>query len=138
MGVEELSCVVHGSDLYCVGGNTRTAAYYAPLTSSGVGQWTPTTAYPNATGLNLASCVTISSEIYCIGGHNGPNISNSIHHASLSSSGIGQWVSDTNYPLGVWGESCVTSGSGIYCIGGESSAGVVAFLLPGYAFAEVK
>jgi hypothetical protein len=121
----QLSCVSSASDLYCIGGVDVTAVYYAPLTSSGIGQWASTTAYPFTIGANLLSCVTIGTTIYCVAGHTGPNVSDAVHHASLSISGVGAWANDTNYPVALWGGSCVTWGSSIYCVGGQSQSGAL-------------
>jgi N-acetylneuraminic acid mutarotase len=119
------SCVTSGASIYCVGGVASKAVYYAPVSSSGVGQWTETTAYPFSQGPNYASCVVSVGEVYCVGGYTGPTISNAVYRAPLSSSGVGQWASAQDYPVGVWGESCVAAGSGIYCVGGETPSGVI-------------
>jgi hypothetical protein len=124
VGVRQQSCVTSGSDLYCVGGYGDTAVYYAPLTPSGLGQWAETTGYPFTTGVDEASCATLSGEIYCVGGYTGPTISLDVYQAALSSSGVGQWTTATDYPLGVWSESCVASG-GIYCVGGASGGNAI-------------
>jgi len=55
------SCLASGGFVYCFGGadpdgNPITASYYAPLSSSGVGNWTQTTGYPiPATGQACAA-----------------------------------------------------------------------------------
>ncbi len=125
VGVRQESCVATSSDLYCVGGLDNTAVYYATVSSAGVGRWTNTTVYPFTVGANLLSCVTVSGWIYCMGGHTGPNVSDAVYHAPLSTSGVGQWVEDTNYPVAVWGLSCVSSDGAIFCSGGETSSGAV-------------
>jgi N-acetylneuraminic acid mutarotase len=125
VGDRQLSCAASSSDLYCVGGYQSTDVYYAPLSSSGLGQWTKTTSYPFTVGANSASCVILGGEIYCVGGHTGPTISNAVNHATISSSGVGQWTNATSYPVGVWGESCVTSGGEIYCVGGQTPSGSI-------------
>jgi len=124
------SCITWGGFMYCVGGliggstvsNVTSAVYYAPLSSSGAGQWTRTTSYP--VGIRSQSCVAGAGNIYCIGGYTNSTISNAVYFASLSSSGVGQWTSTTSYPAPVWTQSCVGStngvysSSGIYCVGG--------------------
>ena len=123
-----LACVASGSDIYCVGGltgantitNVANAVYYAPLSSSGVGQWTSTTSYP--VGIRSQSCVTSASKIYCIGGFTSSAISNAVYYAPLSSSGVGQWTSTTSFPVPVWTQSCAASDSGIYCVGGITTS----------------
>jgi hypothetical protein len=124
-GVKQQSCVASASDIYCVGGYLSTDVYYAALSPSGVGKWTNTTGYPFTVGANLASCVTIGEEIYCVGGHTGPNVSSDVYHAPISPSGVGQWLSATSYPVGVFGQSCVESGGQIYCVGGETASGSI-------------
>src|SRR5439155_1624653 len=76
------SCVVDSGFVYCIAGENTTAlpgggvqgtinsaVYFAPLSSSGVGSWSPTTSYP--TGIVFQSCVVDSGCVYCIGGNNG-------------------------------------------------------------------
>jgi N-acetylneuraminic acid mutarotase len=122
------SCVESGGYLYCVGGltgsNTVTdstsAVYYAPVSSSGIGSWTNTTAYP--TSIRSESCVTESSTVYCVGGYAGSTLSDAVYYARLSSSGVGAWANATAHPLAVWLTACVASSSGIYCVGGGTSS----------------
>ncbi|MDA4134101.1 MAG: hypothetical protein OK441_00845 [Thaumarchaeota archaeon] len=122
------SCVVSGGYVYCVGGLTGSDTvtgstgdvYYAPISSSGIGGWTNTTAYP--TSIRSESCVTEASTIYCVGGYAGTNLSDAVYSASLSSSGVGAWSNATAYPLAVWLAACVASSSGIYCVGGGTSS----------------
>ncbi len=114
--------------MYCVGGltgsstvsNVAKAVYYAPLSSSGVGQWTNTTSFPM--GIRSESCVTSVRNVYCIGGYTSSIISNAVYYAPLSSSGVGQWTKTTNYPIPVWAQSCTASDSGIYCVGGITAS----------------
>ena len=118
------SCVASGGYVYCVGGLTGTqtvkdvtsVVYYAPLSPSGIGQWTKTTSYP--VQIRAQSCVAASSTIYCVGGYTTSAVSSGVYYASLSSSGVGQWTKTTSYPTAVWTNSCAASGSGIYCVGG--------------------
>jgi len=111
--------------VYCVGGYTSTATYYASLAPSGVGEWKNTTGYPFTVGANLISCVVIGGEIVCVGGHTGPNVSSDVYQAMVSPSGIGKWLNSTSYPVGVFGQSCVTSAGKIYCVGGETASGSI-------------
>lgn len=86
-----LSCAPYSGYVYCVGGFdinglSNTDAYYAPVSSSGVGSWTGTTPYPVA--IDTSSCVAAAAYMYCVGGVNG-----------LSSTTSN--VNDANYaPLG--------------------------------------
>ena len=71
MGIQDESCVSSQTDIYCVGGyaggpngKSITDVYYAPLSSSGIGSWTLTTAYPYP--VFEPRCTTNSGYIYCI------------------------------------------------------------------------
>jgi hypothetical protein len=128
-------CVSNGGYIYCVGGldsndNALTATYYAPLSSSGIGSWTSTTAYPAS--LQGQNCVITSGNIYCVGGEGSSegSFTSAVYYASVSSSGIGKWTqSKANYPDSAITD-CAVSGSYVYCIGGadgssnEETAGV--------------
>ena len=124
-------CYASGSDVYCLGGadskgNSVGTAYYATLSSSGVGAWTSTTSYPVA-GSGQA-CVISSGEILCVGGETGggssPTYTSAVRFASISSTGIGSWKQSPSYPVGV-GTTCVNLSGYVYCIGGfdQSSVG---------------
>jgi hypothetical protein len=125
VGVKQQTCAASGSDIYCVGGYESTDVYYAPLSTSGVGAWVKTTGYPFTVGANLASCVIIGDTIYCVGGHTGSNVSSDAYYATISSTGVGEWVNGTGYPVGVWGESCVVASGRLYCVGGETESGSI-------------
>jgi hypothetical protein len=126
------SCVISGGYITCVGGLTAigtvgSAVYYAQVTSSGIGSWSSTTAYP--TGLEESSCVVSGGYIICVGGLSGIGVNtNAVYYATLSSGVVGTWTSTTVYPTvytgypGIAGESCVVSGSYIVCIGGRFDA----------------
>ena len=132
------SCVVDSGFVYCIAGENTTAlpgggvqgtinsaVYFAPLSSSGVGSWSPTTSYP--TGIVFQSCVVDSGFVYCIGGDmaNGfgtaNGFTNVVYFAPLSSSGVGSWSSATSYPLNVISPSCVVGSGFAYCIGGDTA-----------------
>jgi hypothetical protein len=121
------SCFGGGGYIYCLGGfdsdqNPLSTAYYAPLSSAGVGTWTQTTAYPFQ-GIGEA-CAISSGNIYCAGGEESSGYTNAVYYAPVSSGGIGAWVKGPNYPDSAW-TTCVTSSGDIYCMGGVdgSSAG---------------
>jgi len=126
------SCFAADGFAYCVGGadptgNTVGTAYYARLSSSGVGEWVQTTAYPiQATGL---ACATTESNIYCVGGETSggqsPTFTTAVYYAQLGSGGLTNWKAGPNYPNTV-GTSCAATPSYLYCVGGfdESSAGL--------------
>jgi hypothetical protein len=113
------SCAASGTGIYCIGGitssqNESSSVYFAPFSSSGVGQWTSATSYP--VGVRQQSCVTSDSDLYCIGGY----ADTAVYYAPLTSSGLGQWTGTTKYPftVGVDQASCATLSGEIYCVGG--------------------
>ena len=127
--IEDQSCVVSASYVYCVGGVTTnagaptSAVYFAELTptgipSSGVGSWTLTTAYD--TTVYGQTCVASGGYIYCIGGS-----FTAVYFAKLSSSGVGTWKLTTNYPTTdqLGSQGCVVSGGYVYCVGGAQGSG---------------
>jgi hypothetical protein len=124
-----LSCAASAGFIYCVGGaNTvgtleSNATFYAQISSSGVGQWTPTTSYPST--VDDESCVTSGGFIYCVAGYTalGPQAINSTYYAQVSSAGIGAWIAGTAYPTADSGLSCVTVGAYVYCVGGIAGQG---------------
>ena len=98
------ACASSSGFIYCVAGDTSPGAinssggggadgtesvYFASLSSSGVGSWQNTTAYPSG---SPQACVIDSGFIYCVG-------SSGSYYASISSSGVGSWTSTARYPL---------------------------------------
>ena len=117
------SCVISGGYIYCVGGLTAagevgSAVYSAPVSSTGIGSWTSTTAYPTA--IEATSCVASGGYITCVGGLVGIGSNTwAAYSATLSSGSVGTWTSTTHYPGNTEGESCVALLGNIYCIGGQ-------------------
>ena len=120
------SCAIYLGYIYCVGGSTLSvssataAVYYAEVSSSGVGSWTPTTSYP--TKIEATSCAIYSGHIYCVGGYYGSTVTYAVYYAAVSLSGVGTWTSTYSYPIDGYYHSCaiysaVSSGY-IYCVGG--------------------
>ena len=125
MATMDPSCLISGGYIYCVGGDegcqctATNAAYYATISSSGVGAWESTTSYPTST--DFLSCVTSGSYIYCLGNGDGE-----VYYAPISSSGIGAWTSSSGYPTNVAYPSCAAAGGHMYCTGGRTySAGAI-------------
>jgi hypothetical protein len=126
------SCAAVPGRVFCVGGvdpngNPLGNAFYAALTSSGIGQWIPTNGYPlPSTG---QACVTVRAFIYCVGGATTGGqtraYTDAVYFAPISSTGIGQWTEGPSYPEPLQTSCAVLSGA-IYCVGGfdESPAGV--------------
>jgi len=86
--IEALSCVVSGGNIYCVGGSLNggpgtSAVHFAKLSSSGVGTWRSTTAYPIAT--DDQSCVVSGKHAYCVGGETSvsPYVTSAVYFASV-------------------------------------------------------
>jgi Kelch motif len=126
-GVFLPSCVASANYVFCVGGsdsggNPLSNVYYATLSSTGVGPWTSSSAYP--TSLSAQACVISSGFIYCVGGEgSGTSYSNAIYYAPVSLSGVGTWKQAANYPDTV-ATDCVASSGYLYCIGGSDSSSV--------------
>jgi hypothetical protein len=121
------SCYAAAGFMYCFGGidsngNPLSTDYFAALTSTGVGVWTQTTAYPiQATG---QACAISSGFIYCVGGQKQQNsYTSAVYYASASSAGIGAWKQESSYPLSVETYCAVSSGY-MYCVGGFDSSSV--------------
>jgi hypothetical protein len=109
------ACVVDSNFIYCIGGMVDTAeagslsstanAYFAPLTSTGIGTWAATTAFPNG---NVSGCVASGGYMYCL--------SDTAYYAPLSSNGVGAWTQTQAPPTHTRG--CAVVGDSIYCFGG--------------------
>lgn len=120
-----VTCVADGGFAYCVGGGNETAprgsgglnlTYYAPLSPTGVGQWTRTTDYPLM--ILQPSCVASLGYIYCVSGFAGPtsNLTADVFYAPLSPSGIGAWKPTTPFDNVISPPPCMVDSSYIYCV----------------------
>ena len=131
--VDSQSCVTSSSIVYCVGGVNETdgsnadatptdSVWYASLSSSGIGKWYQTTAYPAS--IQFPTCYATGDDVYCLGGSdaNGNSVG-SAYYASLSASGVGAWTSTTSYPVAGSGQACVISAGDILCVGVETAGG---------------
>lgn len=119
------SCFAADGYIYCLGGvdgdgNVVSTDYHASLSSTGVGTWTQTTAYPlQETG---QACVISSGYIYCVGGEKElDSFTNAVYYATVSSGVIGTWTKAADYPLSVV-TTCVISSGDLYCVGGYDSS----------------
>ncbi|MDA4130240.1 MAG: hypothetical protein OK457_05680 [Thaumarchaeota archaeon] len=96
------------------------AQYASPVET---GPWVATTSYPlqagGSYGVLAQSCVSTSGYIYCVGGTdaNG-NPSNQVYTSTLSTSGIGNWTTESPYLQNVSSTSCVAYSGYLYCVGG--------------------
>ncbi|HYB03728.1 MAG TPA: hypothetical protein VED17_04655 [Nitrososphaerales archaeon] len=129
--IDTETCVTSSGFIYCVAGDNQTggvtqnavnstSAYYAPLSNSGIGNWTHTTTYPS--DVFYPVCYAALGNIYCVGGVSpNDNAANSVYYASLSPSGIGSWTETTAYPISASGQACAIVSSVIYCVGGEGN-----------------
>jgi hypothetical protein len=127
---DSMACVASSGYIYCLGGENETAgtnatsaysssAWYAPLSSAGIGGWNRTTSYPDQ--IYFPSCAAFGGYIYCVGGEDASgNPQDATYYATLSPNGIGPWTETTAYPFQGAGQGCLTSSSYIYCIGGWS------------------
>jgi N-acetylneuraminic acid mutarotase len=130
---DSMYCAAYSAHIYCVAGNNETdgnqadatpsnSVWYASLSTSGIGSWVQSTAYP--ANIYFPSCFNYGSYIYCLGGEdiNGNTLSTA-YYAHLTSTGVGAWTSTTPYPISVLGQACAISSSYIYCVGGAESLG---------------
>jgi hypothetical protein len=127
--IDSQYCVASSGYVYCVGGNNETdgtnadsvasnSVWYAQLSASGIGPWSPSTAYPE--NLYFSSCFADNGYIYCLGGADSSNNAQSAdYYASLSPAGVGTWTRTTAYPLQGSGLACAISSGFIYCVGGQ-------------------
>ncbi|MDE1871571.1 MAG: beta-propeller fold lactonase family protein [Candidatus Micrarchaeota archaeon] len=131
-GVVGEPCVMDASNnIYCIGGDNNNTAFYAPTSSSGIGNWISTNSYPLLKWSNggivggYMGCSLYSGYIYCIGGHftaAGSVGTNDVYYAPvLAGGGIGAWSFTSNYPANVYDLSCPTYNGYIYCVGGAST-----------------
>lgn len=130
MPISLLGCVENSNYIFCVGGESNSAAaraidqygrtadaYFAPVSQSGIGQWTSTTSFPYVAA--DPRCMTSSSYIYCVepGFNDGEyNETGLTFSAPLSSSGIGAWVGSPGPQTMTAG--CSAVGGHVYCFGG--------------------
>jgi hypothetical protein len=94
--------------------------YFVPSAAAeSLNSWTSTTMYPSY--VYGQSCVTSSGYIYCVGGVAGTSPpTTSVYYTTLTSSGVGSWMSTTSYPTSIDLESCVAQSGYIYCVGGNT------------------
>jgi hypothetical protein len=113
-------CMIDSGYIYCISDDPNAStptpdAYYAPISSSGVGAWTHTAAPPTST----RSCFAVGGYAYCFGGGDCPpagpggDCYSPSCFAPLTANGIGPWKATTQLPTAVSAES-VAAGSYIY------------------------
>jgi N-acetylneuraminic acid mutarotase len=131
VATDTMYCVAYSAHIYCVAGTEETdgteatagainSVWYATLSSSGIGTWAQSTAYP--AGIYYPSCFSYGAYIYCLGGADtNDNSVSTAYYAQLTSSGVGAWTSTTAYPVQLSGQACAFSSGYIYCVGGETS-----------------
>jgi len=120
--VNNPACVASQGYVYCVGQvyngpnwyDYVQGVYFAPLSSSGIGAWTQTTALPRE---NFGgTCVASSGYLYCIYDQS------NAYFAPISSNGIGAWTETVGPPEASAG--CFGAGDLVYCVSaGSSGAG---------------
>jgi hypothetical protein len=128
VAIDSQACVASSGYIYCLGGENETdgtngtlistnSAWYAPISSTGIGTWEQTTAYNSS--VSFEACAASSTDIFCVGGIDiNDNGVSDVYYAPLSSSGIGQWSSTTAYPIQAYGQACVIDSGSIICVGG--------------------
>jgi hypothetical protein len=128
VAIDSQSCAASSGYVYCIAGENETdgtnatiaasnSAWYAPISSSGIGAWVKTTPYPSA--IAFPDCTASSTDVFCVGGLdiNGNGVSD-VYYATISASGIGTWTSTTAYPFDDYGQTCVIASGNIICVGG--------------------
>ena len=138
-GIAGQACVSYSGYIYCVGGlqvaGTSTsnslitpAVYFAPIASSGIGEWIRTIDYPF--GVYDQSCAVSQGYIYCVGGigSNSSTVS-AMEYAQLSPSGISEWKTTSSYPVKISAESCSAYTSRLYCVGGLNATSIAVDLV---------
>ncbi|HEV2389410.1 MAG TPA: hypothetical protein VGS04_01675 [Nitrososphaerales archaeon] len=126
--VDSTSCNVYGGDIYCVAGETLNGSnqnspisqvYYAPLSPSGIGQWTAAVSYP--TSLAAPACAAYSGYVYCVGGFDSNQYSSTdAYYGALTSTGVTSWSNATPYPIAIDTSTCVAHQGYVYCLSGTS------------------
>jgi hypothetical protein len=128
LAVDSASCSVFAGDIYCVAGETENGSnqnipisdvYYAPLSPSGIGQWTAALSYPTA--LAVPACASHSGYLYCVGGFDSNQYSSTdTYYAALTSAGVTSWSNATPYPRPIDTTACVAYEGYVYCVSGTS------------------
>ena len=117
-----LDCFSNAGYVYCLPAgqanniisNNLSLAYYANLSSNGIGTWIKTTNYPIP--LSGALCYPYNNKVYCVGDQSSI-LKNEVYYANLSSNGIGTWIKTTNYPIPFYAARCFAYNGYLYCIG---------------------
>jgi len=128
LAVDSASCSVSAGYIYCVAGETENGGnqnspisdvYYAPLSSSGIGQWSATQSYPTA--LAALSCASYSGYLYCVGGFDSSQYSSTdTYYGAATSAGVTSWSNATPYPRAIDTSTCVAFQGYVYCVAGTS------------------
>ena len=145
--VDTESCVASSGYVYCIGGENQTTGtnstsipsvsdWYATISPSGIGNWTPTTPYPQ--GLYIPVCTTLGGYAYCVGDEaSSGQAQQAAYYAALSPEGLGAWTATAQYPIDDAGQSCVVSSTDLFCVAGwtggtgHTSSVYYALLTPG-------
>jgi hypothetical protein len=93
-------------------------AYYAPISSTGVGTWSSTASYP--VSIVDAGCSIYNSYIYCVGSYSSSSYYQLVYYAPISNTGIGTWTSTAAYPVAMYDAGCSIYNGYIYCVGTNS------------------
>lgn len=128
LAVDSASCNAHAGYIYCVAGETEVGSnqnspisdvYYAPLSSSGIGQWEEALSYPTA--LAAPACALYSGYLYCVGGFDSNLYSSTdTYYGAVNTSGVVSWSNATPYPIPIDTSTCVAYNGDVYCVSGTS------------------
>jgi N-acetylneuraminic acid mutarotase len=123
-GTDYASCAATSTMVYCIGGQDASGngvdnVYFAPISSSGIGAWSGSTAYPIKVGGQ--SCVTDSGSIICVGGLTNVSASgtgiDAVYSATILAGGVGSWQQDSSFPVDAETLCTLVTGN-LYCTGG--------------------
>ncbi|MCW6160025.1 MAG: hypothetical protein LVQ95_02995 [Candidatus Micrarchaeales archaeon] len=121
------SCAIYNGYIYCLQVDKYITkkvqpsfAYYAPVSSSGIGPWKQTTKFPVSFEPPIPYCQAYDGYFYCLGGsyNSSIGINNNTYYAPITSSGIGSWTRTTRIPFSLnqtFVSSCNIYNGYIYC-----------------------
>lgn len=118
------SCNAYNGYIYCVGGGTGilgseyNSVYSAPISPSGIGNWSAQTSLPIA--FLHPECVVNGIYLYCITGNTTTSF-----FATIGGGGVSTWTFAPGYPVDTAAFnnriSCTTYSGYVYCVGGGTS-----------------
>jgi hypothetical protein len=127
IGVAGHCAVVHGDDMYIVGGQSTQLTYDARVYHTTIdpethdlADWTELSGTPLPSGRNRHGCTILNDRIYVAGGLvTGMNQSDEVFHTHINEDGtLGPWQTTTSLPAPVQGGELVALDGRLYLLGG--------------------